>query len=316
MSRSRLFASASAALAFALTACAEPTVSTASPAVSAGASLDRAGFDQAGAHRQYGTPAKLGNGIIRTYVVVDQQNGGRPLEVGVAMSETSLDGLPAPMAASAEMKGHDHGPTNGNVILLDLPTQNPTPYKFVQFDWNPSGHEPDSVYDKPHFDFHFYRVPVDVRNSIVPSDPAYFQKAANLPPQDQWAPFHLDAGTLAGGVPQGAVTVPLMGVHWLDVRSPELQKMAGNPGAWQPFTKTFIYGSWNGQFIFDEPMITRAHILAKKTATDASVVDEVIPVSTGARYSPAGYYPSAYRITWDAQAKEYRVALTQLSWRD
>ena len=316
MSRSRLFAAASAALAFAMTACAEPTANSASRAASpSGASLDRAGFDQAGAHRQYGTPAKLGNGTIRTYVVLDQKNGGRPLEVGVAMSEASLEGLPAgtPMAA---MKGHNHSPSNGNVYLLDLPQQNPTPYKFVQFDWNPNGHEPDSVYTLPHFDFHFYTVPVEVRNSILPSDPQYFQKAANLPPQNQWYPFYLDAGTASGGVPQGAVTVPQMGLHWLDVRSPELQKLTGNPSAWQPFTKTFIYGSWNGQFIFDEPMITRAYILSKKTATDPAMIDEIIPVPTAQKYSPAGYYPSAYRITWDAQAKEYRVALTQLSWRD
>jgi hypothetical protein len=39
-------------------------------------------------------------------------------------------------------------------------------------------------------------------------------------------------------------------------------------------------------------------------------------VPTAQRYSPAGYYPSAYRIAWDAQAKEYRVSLVQLSWRD
>jgi hypothetical protein len=63
-------------------------------------------------------------------------------------------------------------------------------------------------------------------------------------------------------------------------------------------------------------MITRAHIVAKKTATDPAVIDEIIPVSTAQRYSPAGFYPSAYRIMWDAQAKEYRVALTQLSWRN
>jgi hypothetical protein len=109
--------------------------------------------------------------------------------------------------------------------------------------------------------------------------------------------------------------VPQMGLHWLDVRSPELQGLAGNPAGFKPFTKTFIYGSWNGQYIFDEPMITRAYILEKKTATDPSVVDEVIPVSTAAQYSPAGFYPSAYRITWDAQQKEYRIALTQLSWK-
>jgi hypothetical protein len=45
------------------------------------------------------------------------------------------------------------------------------------------------------------------------------------------------------------------------------------------------------------------------------VIDEIIPVPTAQRYSPAGFYPGAYRISW-AQQKEYRIAVTQLSWRD
>jgi hypothetical protein len=317
MSRSRIFATAGAALAFALSACADPSISTASKPKGAttASSLDRAGFDEAGTHRQYGTPTALGNGIIRTYVVLDDKNGGRPLEVGLAMSEQSLEGLPAGAPMSGAITGDMHH-TMGNALLLDLPAQNPTPFKFVQFDWNPNGHEPDSVYTLPHFDFHFYTVPVEVRNSIVPSDPQYGVKAANLPAAQYRSPFYIDGATAAGGIPAALATVPLMGLHWLDVRSPEIQKLAGNPGAWQPFTKTFLRGSWNGQFIFEEPMITRAYILAKKAATDPSVIDEIIPLSTPQAYSPAGYYPSAYRITWDAQRQEYRIALTQLSWRD
>jgi hypothetical protein len=321
MSRIRIYAFASVALAVAgFVACSDPaatgSVSSIAP-TSAGVSSDRAGYDRAGAHRQYGTPVKVGNGTVRTYVVLDQKQHGRPLEVGVAMSERALEGLPAgmPMPAAADKKGHDHAAKMMNAYLLDLPAQNPTPYKFVQFDWNPNGHEPAGVYDLPHFDFHFYTVPVEVRNSIVPTDPQFAAKAANFPAPEFRAPFYIDAATPAQ-IPPAAATVPQMGLHWLDVRSPELQGMAGNPAGFRPFTKTFIYGSWDGQFIFDEPMITRAYILAKKTATDPAVVDELIPVPTSPKYSPAGFYPSAYRITWDAQAKEYRVALTQLSWHD
>jgi hypothetical protein len=62
-------------------------------------------------------------------------------------------------------------------------------------------------------------------------------------------------------------------------------------------------------------MITRAFILAKKTASDPTVRDQVIPISTPAKYRVAGYYPSAYRISWDADAREYRIALTELSLR-
>ena len=307
MSRSRSFATASVALAIAsFVACSEPGSTGVTSNTSA--SLDRAGFDQAGAHRQYGAAQQVGNGTVRTYIVTDQKNGGRPLEVGVALSEQALEGLPAPVESTDPM-------ANMHMYTLELPARNPTQYKFVQFDWNPKGHEPDSVYTYAHFDFHFYTVPVEVRNSILPSDPQYAAKAANYPAPEYRAPFYLDAAT-AANAPAAAVTIPMMGLHWLDVRSPELQKLTGNPAGYRQFTKTFIYGTWDGQFIFDEPMITRAYILEKKTATDPSVVDEVVPVPTAQKYSPAGFYPSAYRITWDAQQKEYRIALTQLSWKE
>jgi hypothetical protein len=267
--------------------------------------------------KQYGPAQNIGNGTVRTYVIVDEKDPTIPVEVGVAMSESAMDNLPAP--ATADMAGMDHASMAAtmqmNMYLLDLPAQNPTPYKFVQFDWNPSGHEPAGVYDLPHFDFHFYTVPVSVRNSIVPTDPNFVTKAAAFPAENLRAPFYIDAATPAQITP-AAATVPQMGLHWLDVRSPELQGMAGHPEAFKPFTKTFIYGSWDGQFIFDEPMITRAYMLAKRDATDPAVRDELIPVSTAAHYSPAGYYPSAYRITYDAQAKEYRVALTQLGMKN
>ena len=64
------------------------------------------------------------------------------------------------------------------------------------------------------------------------------------------------------------------------------------------------------------PMITRDYITAKRTTTDPAVRDEIIPISTPARYTKPGYYPDAYRITYDTQAKEYRIALTQLAPRN
>lgn len=316
MSRSRLVITLSSAIAIALAACNQNAESPTAADAPLAATINAASAPQAlqpGVHLQYGTPQKIGNGFVRTYVVLDQKDSGKPVEVGVAMTETAMDGLPAPMTMSGADKGHGHG--NMTVLLLDMPAQNPTPYKFVQFDWNPLGHEPAGIYDLPHFDFHFYTVSKEVRSSILPSDPQFAQKAANFPGADYRAPFYIDAATPAG-IPAAAATVPQMGVHWLDVRSPELQGMAGNPAGFKPFTKTFLYGSWDGQFIFDEPMITRAYLLEKHSTTDAAVRDETVPVSTAAKYSPAGYYPAAYRIAWDAQAKEYRVALVQLSWRD
>ncbi len=280
---------ASATALVALFACKDPTHETAAPT------------------RVYGAAQSLGNGTMRSYIATAPNDPATPVEVGVALSEQALQGLPA---ATGDMMRDMH------MYILELPAKNPTPYTFVQFDWNPAGHEPAGVYDSPHFDFHFWKVPRAVRESIVPSDPAYGTKAGKLPAQQYRAQFYVDGMTAAGGAPAAAVAVPLMGMHWIDVRSPEIQALTGNPAGYKPFTTTFLYGSWDGEFVFDEPMITRAYILAKHEATDPAVRDEVIQVPTPGQQAKPGYYPSAYRIAWDAAAKEYRIALTQLAKRN
>jgi hypothetical protein len=253
----------------------------------ADAAYARAGYNEPGMHRQYGTPIKLGNGMARTYVVLDAKSGGAPQELGIALDASALQALP-----------DDH---EEHSYVLPMPAQGPAPYQFAELDWNPHGHEPAGVYTLPHFDFHFYAISQSEWNSIVPSNPLYAAQANNVPTGAFVPPFYIVPG------PPAAVAVPKMGVHWLDVRSPELQGLFGHPENAQTFTKTFIYGSWNGRFTFFEPMITRAYLL-----TNPSDVVTNIPVP--AARPVAGYYPSAYRVTYDAQAKEYRIALTSLSW--
>ncbi len=302
-------------VAAASTACTE---GSAKPTL-AGASTDRAA-DASGVHRQYGEPLSVGQGRARAYVAYDEKRGGVPVEVGVALDERAMEGLPAPttMAAShaagheahvAQKNEHEH--LDSKIFLLSLPPKGVAPYQFVELDWNPGGHEPPGIYDTPHFDFHFWTKSRDVRRSVDPSDPEFQAKADKLPPEAQRASNYVVAAPPGAPAP----AVPLMGVHWVDTRSPELQGMFGNPEGFKPFTTTFIYGSWNGSFVFLEPMITRAFIMSKKTETDAAMRDQVIPISTLAQVEQRGWYPSAYRITFDAQAKEYRIALTNLAER-
>lgn len=262
--------------------------------------------------RADGAAQRIGNGIVRTYVLFDPANRRVPIEVGIALSARALEGLPAPMAMKNADAMSSHFDTHER--LLALPAANPTPYKFVQFNWNPGGHEPPGVYDQPHFDFHFWTVPVEVRNSIVPGTPQFAEKAASYPGEAYRTPFFVDAAT-AAKAPPAAVAVPQMGVHWLDVRSPELQGLTGHPQNYQQFTKTYIRGTWDGQFVFDEPMITRAYITAKRDARDPAVRDEVISLPRTPQRQVAGYYPEAYRISYDAETNEYRIALTRLTWQ-
>jgi hypothetical protein len=265
-------------------------------------STDDEGNLGGGLNRIYGAPVAIGNGHARTYITSDQKNNGAPTEIGVAFDEAAMEGLPMDMAS--------HGAGND----LPLPAQNPTSYKLVELNWNPMGHEPATVYDQPHFDFHFYTITAAERNTIDPvalGGAAFQTKASNLP---------IDAERFAFFVPvappgEPVTAVPYMGVHWADLRAPELQGAFGHPENAKLFTTTILHGSWDGRFIFDEPMVTRAYIMSRKTATAPAARDSVMPMSAAQKYPTAAYRPDAYRVVYDAQTKEYRIALTALTYR-
>jgi hypothetical protein len=124
----------------------------------------------------------------------------------------------------------------GYESLLPLPANNPTQYQVIGLNWNPGGHPPPMVYTVPHFDFHFYMTSLTDRNSIDPSDPNFGTEAAILPATN------LRPARYVADPPANAI--PHMGLHWTDTSPAEFHG--------QPFTRTFIAGSWYGQFTFLE----------------------------------------------------------------
>jgi hypothetical protein len=240
-----------------------------------------------GVQRHYGSAVRVGNGQARAYTTIDAVTNA-PLEVGVALDSAALHGLPARDPNNTSGHGDMHE------FILNLPTQAPAPYKFVELDWNPAGHgEP---YLAPHFDFHFYTISVAERNAIDPSDPQWAAKAGRLPDADYIREGFACPCTLLG-MPAAQTAVPRMGQHLIDPRSPEF--------AGKPFTTTYIVGTWDGRVVFEEPMITRDFILATTDAT--------IPLPAAKRGHSAGWLPGAYRVSYDASSKEYRIALTRLA---
>ncbi len=228
----------------------------------------------------YGSPVSVGNGTARSYLVSE---AGEVTEIGIALSETALDGLPP-----------GQSPLDAKSFTLPLPGSNPTGFQTVEVNWNPAGHPPPMVYTVPHFDFHFYSVPAADRDAILPSDPDFGAKAGHFPS---------DAATLTGYAPDMAngqpAAVPRMGLHWINTASHEFHGAA--------FTHTFVVGSWNGSFTFLEPMISLAYL---KTRPDIEA-DAHVPGSFGA----AADRPTSYRISWVPDAAEYRVGLTHLGGR-
>jgi hypothetical protein len=228
----------------------------------------------------YGKPTALGQGTARTYVTVAN---GVPTEIGVRLSEAALAGLPDEHDPNGV---HMHGHTTFE-HPLDLPEDNPTPYRHVVINWNPRGHEPPGIYDAPHFDFHFYTIDPSERDAIDPKDPEFQKKAERLP-QPELVPNNY--------VMPAPLAFPRMGIHWVDTTSAELRG--------EKFTRTFIYGSWDGKVIFGEPMITKAYLESKPQFSAA--------LPAPARGRESGAYPKGYSVTWDGAAKEYKIALTDL----
>jgi Domain of unknown function (DUF5602) len=244
----------------------------------------------------YGPSLALGQGTARTFVSLDNQ--GAPTKLGVALSESAMQGLPTtPMP----------GMPSAVMLTLALPSEaSNTGFDHVMLDWNPAGHEPDHVYTHPHFDFHFYQITSAERDAIVPSNPTYAAKVGVFPSPD-FVPAGFVAGNVLAGVPAVAAAVPFMGMHWLDVTSPELQP----PPSGKTFTTTFIYGSYDGKFTFLEPMITKAYIESMKDKADGVTM----PIGVAAKVAKTGAYPNAYSIKYDAASKEYRITLEGLTQR-
>ena len=214
----------------------------------------------------YSPTLPIGNGIVRAWV--SQNNNGDPVAVGVNLSEKALENLPAVPA---------------QYVLILPKNKGKNLYTHVLLDWNPQGHEPAHVYDVPHFDVHFYIIPNEDRLEIGPNDADEF---ANAPASKYVPEYYLQ---LPGGVPQ-------MGAHWADLLSPEL-----NGGS---FTKTFILGSYDGNFIFWEPMITRAYLLSHP--------DVIVSIRQPSAFQRDGYYAKDYKISYSDSPKEYTIALMNL----
>ncbi len=220
----------------------------------------------------YSKTVPVGNGVARAWIKTSKM--GNPLEVGINLSGKALMNLPdEPMQ-----------------YVLPLPKGKGNHfYKHVLFDWNPGGHEPPGIYDLPHFDFHFYIIPSEQREAIPPMNPPYMDPA----PDPMYIP--LNYMQLPGLVPQ-------MGAHWVDSTSSEL------PPVFETFTKTFILGSYQSEYIFWEPMITREYLLSQP--------DDVIPIPQPQAYQKDGWYAMDYTISYSSHPETYTIALVNLVYKE
>ena len=202
------------------------------------------------------------HGTVQSFVTLNGDK--KPIAIGIRFHESLLKGLPSDPAKNipnARLKV----PKEGKDIGID----------HIDFGWNPKGHEPDLIYTLPHFDLHFYKASKAEQAGVVPGPD----------------PILVDPQYIPVDYVSGVIAVPNMGVHYVDVTSPEFHN--------NPFTSTFVYGFYQGKLTFLEPMFTRAFLLTKTQFT--------APVKQPAKFQKSGYYPTSYRISYDNATQEYVI---------
>lgn len=220
----------------------------------------------------FGTTTALFGGNVRSFVKSDAS--GNPIEIGVRLSETTVNSMPAqPGAHPAE-----------HMYVIPLPsTAAATAIQHLSLDWNARGHEPPGVYDTAHFDFHFYTVPLAERLTWSGQGEDSARMVKRPDPSLVPAGFFTDGGG-----------IPYMGMHYVDPTSGEF--------AGAKFNSTFIWGYYDGKQAFIEPMITQWYLKSKTS------LNQNLKLPTA--YSrPGMYYPTTYSVSFDAATSEHVIAL-------
>ena len=242
-------------------------------AVSAGAVAETSSGHAAWEARAVlGPKVTMGDGWVRSRVEFGSKDN--PVSLGVVFDKEALLGLPK----------------IDREYIVPMPTGvTVAPVNHIAVDWNVHGHVPPGVYNAPHFDFHFYMITPEARDRITATGPDL--SVCDKQPESRYMPqgYILPPGT----------EFPRMGAHAVNPSWPEFNG--------QKFTRSFIYGYYDGQLVFFEPMITRAYLLSGPSMTQR--------IAVPAAYARPGWYPTMYSVRFDGMRREYLVSVEGLAFR-
>jgi len=236
-----------------------------------------------GSQRVFGATAALGDGRVTSYADLDAD--GAPLAIGVAFESGSLEGLPTEpsdgkrcfdengdgtMDLATECSAWHERPLPLPAEVKDRPD---VPFKWALLNWNPLGHAPPGVFDKPHFDVHFYIEPATEILAIErgPCGPEKVRcdqfETARTPVPDNYLPTsYVDLGLVA----------PAMGNHLINLADHDFHGHG--------FTRHWVYGAWAGRVAFWEEMLTLAYLKSNP--------DYCYDIPLPEAYAAAGWYPT------------------------
>ena len=257
--------------------------------------------------RVLGRSVELGDGTVSTYAEFNDR--GAPSVIGVVYSASALDGL-----TNAASDGHHCFDRNGDgqveastecipthEFVVPLPdavsTRSDVPFKWVLLNWNPAGHIPPGVYDVPHFDVHFYMVPIA---SVFALEDGPCGAEFIRCDQHELAKKPLPPNYMNPDFQDVDAVVPAMGNHLIDVTGPEF-----NGEEWK---RSWIFGVYDSEVIFYEEMLTRAFMLSQPDACN--------PIKSPPAVGQSGFYPTESCVRHDAETGQYTVSMEGFEFRE
>lgn len=247
-----------------------------------------------------GEHAQVGNGKIETFLVTESNE---PAALGVRFNADMLNGLPQEPTDGKYDNPGNTAPCCGHETVLDFPddTGNTLNFQWFMLNWNPEGHPPPEVYTDPHFDLHFYLMDHNKRPEIVNGTCKDHYTAVTCKTLGRGmmpVPAELNPPDY---VTQGFVE-PGMGDHRVDLTAPEWNG--------KQFTHTFLYGAYDGQITFFEPMITKAFF---ESMNPSFLQDHYREVRSSIKlpnyFSEPGWYPTEYVVRYLYGEEMYLVSL-------
>lgn len=254
-----------------------------------------------------GPNVRIGTGSVHPYV--SYRADGVPAAIGVSISSAAMATLPIEMSDRHHCFDRDESGTIDPDVecimtherILPLPSsasvRSDVPFKWVLFNWNPMGHVPPGVYDAPHFDIHFVIEPIESIYAIEsgPCGPEFvrcdhFEVARKPVPADY----------VADGYQNVDAVVPAMGNHLIDVSGPEFNG--------EPFTRTWMYGAYDGRITFWEEMVTKAYLESRPNVCHSIKQPKAVEVR--------GYYPSTSCLRYDAATDAYTISIEEFVLRE
>ena len=221
-----------------------------------------------------GESATIGGATISTWARVN--GGGKVIWVGLTMPVSLAENMPPPGSGPA-----------GAIATLNYPAvvQQTTYFNNAEVQANLHGHptnpgyQTTNRYSEPHFDFHFYSIPV-AQVLTIPFRPPF-------PPLQS-----VPADRLPAGYAQPEFSVPQMGRH----AAPFSEFTAVGP-----LDATMIAGFLpDASYMhFMEPMVSQDFLLARQNFT--------LPVPQPAVLGRATQYPTECVVLYDKDADAYHI---------